>query len=969
VWQSVLFQKISKLVVAMLFAVIAAAVYHSFVVSQFEPIRVDVVSVERHSADGVVTVTLPDLSTLRGHRVVLGMGLRNTGDDERQIGLFLDGFPVNRVVLPLERTISWQIALSPGNLRALTPGVGHSPRSLELRGDGDGWTLTALDLRNYHVRLKGGLVTVLPGRADLYRSGTALLPAAIVLSLLALVQALGPRRQSRSRRLLGEGAALAAFLVCVICLILPRISPYKVLLSRFAFSLIVAGLFLPVLLHTERPLVAAMRSISRTLAAMFVVAAGAMTRLFAIATDFRNRHPVTFERGASLFALCAIGIAQPIFAVVSNSPEFFASRSTAPATAAAAVIGLCLGIPLVLLGIERAIGRGSEWAAAAFHGTVLALLSAAVVRPWFRRVEVVISPWDVLLSVLAGLAVALAFARVRLVRQFFTALSPAALVVPALFLLDPAVVRTFLPSESPAALHTIERTPPIVLVVFDELPLNSLLDADGTIDAGRYPNFAALARDAYWFRNASTVSSETVWAVPAILSGRYPTAGHAVPTLRYYPVNLFTALGRHYDIFASLRFQKLCPVRACQYNSAMPADTFRSLLWDFGVVWLHIVLPQALTEALPPVTGDWAEFGQPGTVRQGEIRNGRAGVFAEFLSSIDGQPARLHFIHLLLPHMAFEYVASGRQYRAPDYQTRRLFERVSPAYADTLHQRHLAQVGFVDRLVGDLVARLREVGAYDKALVIITADHGASYREGHARREPQQHNLSEILQVPLLMKLPGQRHGEVVDRIVETVDILPTILDVLAAKVPLRLDGRSLVGDRAAERSSRTFILRDRSTVVSRAVKDSPADRAASLDRKLRRFGSGDLTGLYAPPGARHMLGVNVSRSPIHQAPDVRITIHNPERFTAVDRDRDPLPLYVRGVLSTSRSDPLTVAVVVNGIVAAVSESYREGGGHVFGTLIPETSLQDGNNSVTAFVLDGLSTPSAPSRTHAPRTP
>ena len=43
------------------------------------------------------------------------------------------------------------------------------------------------------------------------------------------------------------------------------------------------------------------------------------------------------------------------------------------------------------------------------------------------------------------------------------------------------------------------------------------------------------------------------------------------------------------------------------------------------------------------------------------------------------------------------------------------------------------------------------------------------------------------------MKLPGQRRGEVVDRIVETVDIFPTILDVVGAKASLRLDGRSLI--------------------------------------------------------------------------------------------------------------------------------------------------------------------------------
>ena len=69
---------------------------------------------------------------------------------------------------------------------------------------------------------------------------------------------------------------------------------------------------------------------------------------------------------------------------------------------------------------------------------------------------------------------------------------------------------------------------------------------------------------AYWFRNASTVAYNTSYAVPAILSGRYAKTDKAVPTLRYYPVNLFTALARHYDIFASMRFQQLCPPRACR---------------------------------------------------------------------------------------------------------------------------------------------------------------------------------------------------------------------------------------------------------------------------------------------------------------------------------------------------------------------------------------------------------------------
>jgi hypothetical protein len=654
-----------------------------------------------------------------------------------------------------------------------------------------------------------------------------------------------------------------------------------------------------------------------------------------------------------LFALAAIGIAQPVFEVIGNSPEFFAARGTTASTAVAAVLAMCFGIPFALLATERGFRAMSPRAGAAFHAVALAVLSALVVMPGFRRAQLLPSPWDAVVAAVLGLAVALAYGRILIVRQFFTALAPAAIVVPAVLLFNPRILQTLLPSESGAALQRIDRNPPIVFVVFDELPLNSLLQADGDIDAARYPNFAALARDAYWFRGAMTVAQTTSFAVPAILSGRYPTR-RASPTLRDYPVNIFTTLARHYEISASLRFQKLCPRRACQDNAAMPADTLPSLLSDLGLVWLHIVLPPSLTEALPPVTDDWAEFGQPEEPRAAPGRGGRGGVFSRFLALIDDRPGRLHLIHSMVPHMPFEYVPSGRRYRGPDYGThvyrrRGLFEGASAAYADTLHQRHLAQVGFVDRLLGDLLVRLREVGIYDEALVIITADHGASYREGRSRRQFQpRRNASDIFRIPLFVKLPGQRPGEIVDRAVETVDILPTVLDVVGARTSLRFDGRSLL-DRTG-RPLTTFNATNRRVVSSGEL---ASDRDTSLAWKARRFGQGDFSTLFAPPGARHLVGMDVSRLAMQVAPDAPVAIRNSRQFDAVNQAGEILPLYVGGTITTSRAGPLTVAVAVNGVVVAVAHSYRERGAHLFGTLIPETSLKSGKNVVAAFVIDG----------------
>ena len=61
----------------------------------------------------------------------------------------------------------------------------------------------------------------------------------------------------------------------------------------------------------------------------------------------------------------------------------------------------------------------------------------------------------------------------------------------------------------------------VVLLALDELPIGSLLDGSGHVDAGLFPNFAALERTSTSYRNMSTVAPYTELAVPAILTGQY----------------------------------------------------------------------------------------------------------------------------------------------------------------------------------------------------------------------------------------------------------------------------------------------------------------------------------------------------------------------------------------------------------------------------------------------------------------
>jgi arylsulfatase A-like enzyme/Flp pilus assembly protein TadD len=90
------------------------------------------------------------------------------------------------------------------------------------------------------------------------------------------------------------------------------------------------------------------------------------------------------------------------------------------------------------------------------------------------------------------------------------------------------------------------------------------------------------------------------------------------------------------------------------------------------------------------------------------------------------------------------------------------------------------EIARADDIVGRLLARLKALGVYDKALIVFLSDHG----EGLWQHGEDQHGIllyREALQVPLLLKLPqSARANTAVSRPVQLADVAPTILDLLA---------------------------------------------------------------------------------------------------------------------------------------------------------------------------------------------
>lgn len=108
-------------------------------------------------------------------------------------------------------------------------------------------------------------------------------------------------------------------------------------------------------------------------------------------------------------------------------------------------------------------------------------------------------------------------------------------------------------------------------------------------------------------------------------------------------------------------------------------------------------------------------------------------------------------------------------------------------------QPYDGEVAAADAVVGEFLAFLKQRGIYDRAIIILTSDHG----EGLWEHGEDQHGIllyREVLHVPMIVKLPnGVRRGATASTPVQLVDIFPTVASLTGTEAP-QLKGMSMIG-------------------------------------------------------------------------------------------------------------------------------------------------------------------------------
>lgn len=190
----------------------------------------------------------------------------------------------------------------------------------------------------------------------------------------------------------------------------------------------------------------------------------------------------------------------------------------------------------------------------------------------------------------------------------------------------------------------------------------------------------------------------------------------------------------------------------------------------------------------------------PGAVTAGaDVVGARARRWARGLSEEHRREKSFLYLQYMDTHFpiapdasALEHIATSRAHPIPDaVEMQRRLALPDPADAIAMRDIYDALVQTLDSGLASLFDDLGGIGFLEKAVVVVTADHGEELYD-HGRIGHGHSLYEELVRVPLLISLPGQRSRIDIEGVVSLIDIAPTLLDLLGLVSPPQFEGRSL---------------------------------------------------------------------------------------------------------------------------------------------------------------------------------
>lgn len=291
----------------------------------------------------------------------------------------------------------------------------------------------------------------------------------------------------------------------------------------------------------------------------------------------------------------------------------------------------------------------------------------------------------------------------------------------------------------------VER-PNVLLISVDTLRADHL----GTYGYERSvsPNLDALAAESVVFENAMASASWTLPSFASVMTGQFPE------THRCWNVKsrLDSSLPTMAEIMSVSGYETTCYV------------SHFALSRKFGLQQGFVHFDDQ---------ADFAVEGSNQTITSPQVDQRAVKWFEQRASVEDGAPWFL-WLHYFDPHADYQSHAG-----APDELNGT--DEVS---------RYDNEIHFTDQSIGRVLQSLDDLGLDENTIIIFHSDHGEEFGDhGGAHHGRTLHR--EVLRVPLFIRAPGIRPARVTE-LVRTVDILPTVMDLVDLAVPVDIAGQSL---------------------------------------------------------------------------------------------------------------------------------------------------------------------------------
>jgi hypothetical protein len=677
-----------------------------------------------------------------------------------------------------------------------------------------------------------------------------------------------------------------------------------------------------------------------------------------------------WRRGLIILGLSGLAVAQPLLDLFGKNPQFFVAGNYSKVQIVAFALLIVLVPPVIGIAATAIASFVDRRAGTVVYGAVVTLLAAIFALALLRNLDVDRAAYVFTAAVAFALLAAFLVLRTRGGQLLTTYLSVANVLFLGAFLFASPTAELVTGSNSVGDLGTVavpDVEGQVVVVVLDEFPATTIMRGDGTINSERYPGFAQLAATSTWFRNASSHFALTHFAVPSILTGTNGE-GDALPTVNDYPRNLFTLLGEELPVQRYEIVTDLCPSSVC---NPPPRRSLMDAIDDASVVYGHRVLPAELRAELPAIDKSWGAYGveeenvnDPGAdlVNQEQAAEGaddktpierayakwlamnpdersalgQAGVLQDFTRRITASPG-LTFVHVALPHAPWTLSRTGQRmaYYPEEVEPT---DPAFPHYARLQYQMHSMQVGATDTAIGELVDHLQSLPTWEETLLVVMSDHGLSLTPPDMGRNMTDANREEVLRMPLFIKAPGQTEGEVRDDSAQTIDVLPSIVDLLDIRTDWEFDGHSLFDGSEAH--------------TTPPVSADIAPALAIAAQRSEQFPHGDgWTGLAAVGDNGDLVGRSVAEFGQGEPSAYRAQLSQADLFGELPTDDGRAPFVVSGRAwgAAGSAAPPELLVAVNGQLAGVVGGYRPDRSQWKFTGFVGDVYRDGANEVALY--------------------